>query len=256
MRRTDSFTLDTNAHLYRRGLRWAMLGVGAPGVLAFDSGPLRARGTMTGIDSDDWLWDDELQRWVLDFASGDNYVDFGMMPILGTGEFSVTGWIKPDSTGAWDGPIVGWGDFATDHHRFELNIDSNGYCHANQATLGNANTFFGAFVMDVWSPFVYSHYKDTSVSLGDLWVGGKEATGGGTGTTDLDIVDGGDYLRSGSSHHGGAFNLTAQMTDLMIFDQALGEFEATLLARREDVSLGGLLVAGSHANAYDLESIR
>lgn len=259
--RRGDFLLNRESYFYRRGLRFAQLGLHYGGTAAFDSGPLRARGAFNaGMGgSGAWYYDVNIGMPYLFFTTGNAQVNYGTVsPVLGTSAFSISAWVFPLSSGLWDGPIVAWGDTGTAHDYIELNIDSSGFVHADQAGGSNSATFIGAATTDTWNHLLFVHRANSPLNGDSLWVNGELASGGGNGTATLDIEPG--PLVMGVSEIGTAFNIYGAVGDVMIFDQKLGAYDAELLARGGvtgyDPGLHGLVMQQAIANAYDLENAR
>ena len=257
MRRQGEFGLDKNAYLYRRGLRFAHLGRDWGGQTAYDSGPLHDTGVFGGtLNYTSWSFSELIYRPQLYFGPNSK-VTYTSTPIRGTGPFSISAWVFPIAAGGWDGPIVTWGDSGVAHDYFELNIDSSGYVHGDQASGSNSSTFFGAATAGQWNHLLYIHEDNSPVNGDTLYVDGVEATGGGVGSTVLDITEGGgDTLQMGQSNDSSIYQITAAVGDVLIFDQRLVQADAELLTEIDDETLRGLIIEGAIANAYDMESIR
>lgn len=256
MRRTGTVRIDQSSTLYNRNLRFAMVGAGARAKIAYDSGPKRDVGTMINLTADSWFWDEELQRYAIDFPSGNYYISWGGQPVLGTGPWSVSAWVWPDSGGLfYDGPVCSLGNGGVAHEYAEINLDNTGYLHVDQASSGNSNTFVGALTTDAWNHILYRHPDNSPISDGELWVNGKQASGGGVGSTTLDMTDGSKSMVVGRGYMSSSFNITGKISDLLIFAEQLTQGEASELADRANLSLSGLLTDG-RPGPYDLEAVR
>ena len=253
-RATRNLELNPASHLFQRGLVWAWLSRGRGGNRCYES--VRGdRGEFSGsIDSGDWI--NQFGRHWLWFDAGAAKVTFGTNPILGTGPWSVAGWFNAQA-GGWDGPIVNWGDSGTDDNYVELNIDGASFFHSNQATIGNTATFVGAYTNGLWNSFLYAHADNSNLNGDRLWINGKEASGGGTGTDVLDIQPGSDTLAIGEANKSSVFNINGAVGDLMIFDQELGEPEARIVDNPADINYADLILDDTNiASVYDFGGIR
>lgn len=261
LRHSGQFRLNKNAYFYRRGLRFAHLTQqwGVDGVTAcYDSGPMRAKGTFSGtLNWSSFDWSGVIYRPQVYFDTSAQKISYDCNPIIGSGEWSVSAWIYPVSGGAWDGPIVTWGDSGTAHAYVEINCDTTGYFRVDQASSSNSATFVGALTTDAWNHVLYVHRANSPVNGDSLWVNGVAASGGGTGSTTLNIQPGGgDTLAIGESNQSSLFNVNGAIADVMVFDQRLGLQDAIWLADVKDPGMRSLIVDDELLNAYDLESIR
>lgn len=261
LRQSGQFVLDKNAYFYRRGLRFAHLNArwGIDGAnFCYDSGPMRAKGTQSGtLNWSSWDWSELIFRPQTYFIDGAAKITYDCNPVIGTGPWSISAWCYPIGGGGWDGPIVGWGDTSTSHAFVELNVDTDGYLHCDQASGSNSATFVGALTPDAWNHVLYTHRDNSPVNGDSLWVNGVAAAGGGVGSTPLNIQPGGgDTLIIGESNQSSLFQINAALGDVLIFDQKLGEQDAIWLADATDPGLRGLITDGLITNAYDLEHVR
>jgi hypothetical protein len=253
--RRANFSLNQEAYLYRRGLRFAQLGLHGGGDAAYDSGPSKSKGDFTGaMDQGAWYYDIDFGRPYMFFTNSAAKVTYTFSPIVGTGPWSISAWVVPIATGGWDGPIVAWGDAGTAHNFFELNIDNSGYVHGDQAAASNSSTFVGAATPGAWNHLLYVHEDNSPVNGDTLYANGVEAAGGGVGSTVLDLAPG--NLVMGESEQSSIFNIYAAVGDVMIFDQKLGLEDAHRLNDFRDPGLFGLVQPGEVFNAYDLENAR
>ena len=139
----------------------------------------------------------------------------------------------------------------------ELNIDGASFFHSNQATIGNTATFVGAYTNGLWNSFLYAHADNSNLNGDRLWINGKEASGGGTGTDVLDIQPGSDTLAIGEANKSSVFNINGAVGDLMIFDQELGEPEARIVDNPADINYADLILDDTNiASVYDFGGIR
>lgn len=256
LRTLGDFSINRQSYLWRRGLRFAEIGLHWGASAAFDAGPLRGKGIMSGsVNQSSWSFSEPLGRPQIFFTNAAAKIDYGIYPILGSGAWSVSAWVFPLSSGFWDGPIVEWGNCGTAHQYVAVNVDNTGYLHVDQAGASNSATFLGALDTDAWNHILYSHRPNSPVNGDTLWVNGVQASGGGSGSTTLDIQTG-DTLAVGESPQGSALNVYAAMADIMIFDQQLGLADAERLSRTWETDLLGLITADDTVSPYDLEGVR
>lgn len=257
LRFSGQFELDRAAYFYRRGLRFAHLGqrwryAGAAG--CYDSGPFRSKGDAPASAQS---WNATLNRPQWAFTGGAPKIVYDCNPIIGTGPWSVSAWVWPDSGGAWDGPIVTWGDSGVAHSFVEVNCDLGGYLHVDQAAAGNVASFLAALTPDAWNHILYAHRNNSPVNGDSLWVNGVAAAASGVGSTALNIQPGGgDTLAIGESNSDSAFYFQGYLADVMLFDQTLGLQDAVWLSSRDDTAMRGLITDGLITNTHDLEHVR
>lgn len=238
---------------YGRSLRLAVLGSGFGSAIAYDSGPLRARGVLTSMALTDWVLAEPLRRPAWLYAGAGGYIATGVSPILGTGAFSIGCWVYRDFSGAGDGTLIHWGDAGVTNEDIFFSVDSNGNVLAGSGITGRI--WATVVATQTWTHLLFSKPAATTLDNSRLWVNGVEKSGSGGETVTLNLQPD-DPAIIGSQIDSAFFHMQGRIAEMCVWAEAFADGDARQLSRREDRTLAGALMNNPVPNHYDWEVIR
>jgi hypothetical protein len=222
--RPPNFSLNRH-HYLSRGLVFAGLGNSSVDTIKYrDSSVYGNHGTLTGmVPSEDWVWSQELGRWVLDFDTTDDWVSCGVVNFTAR---TAAAWIRTSE----NGDILAFGQQAL-NSKWDwtvssdvLKVDSYGSSQSGTVSVRTGNLVHVAS----------SHSGVPSTPITFYVNGIPEVLGNISGTTISGNLQIGKAL-------GSAVYSAKQMADVVLYKRVLLLPEIQILANRSDPMLGGLI---------------